>query len=66
MAELDKFQFQHWALSLIDARPLKPLPVGSFTIEQKKIAAALALGHDEALQQMATTDAEPLGGSVSD
>ena len=23
LAELDKFQFQHWALSLIDARPLK-------------------------------------------
>ena len=23
LAELDKFQFQHWALSLVDARPLK-------------------------------------------
>ena len=23
LAELDKFQFQHWAVSLIDARPLK-------------------------------------------
>jgi len=23
LAELDKFQFQHWALSLIGARPLK-------------------------------------------
>ena len=23
LTELDKFQFQHWALSLIDARPLK-------------------------------------------
>src|SRR6266436_7609407 len=23
LAELDQFQFQHWALSLIDARPLK-------------------------------------------
>ena len=23
LAEMDKFQFQHWALSLIDARPLK-------------------------------------------
>jgi hypothetical protein len=34
--------------------------VGSFTVEPKKIAAALALGHDEALQQMATSDAEPL------
>jgi predicted patatin/cPLA2 family phospholipase len=47
-------------------RPLKPLPVGSFTIEPKKIAAALALGHDEALEQMAAKDAEPLAGSGSD
>jgi hypothetical protein len=31
--------------------PLRPLPVGSFTVEQKRIAAALALGHDEALAQ---------------
>ena len=23
LAELDKFQFQHWTLSLMDARPLK-------------------------------------------
>ena len=23
LAELDKFQFQHWALSLIDARPVR-------------------------------------------
>ena len=47
-------------------RPLKPLPVGSFTIEPKRIAAALALGHDEALEQMAGKDTEPLGGSVSE
>ena len=33
-------------------RPLRPLPVGSFTVEQKRIAAALVLGHDEALQQV--------------
>jgi hypothetical protein len=46
-------------------RPLRPLPVGSFTVEPKKIAAALALGHDEALQQMAETDIEPLADSVS-
>jgi predicted patatin/cPLA2 family phospholipase len=31
--------------------PLRPLPVGSFTIEKKRIAAALVLGHDEALEQ---------------
>jgi predicted patatin/cPLA2 family phospholipase len=46
-------------------RPLRPLPVGSFTVEPKKIAAALARGHDEALQQMAKTEAEPQGGPVS-
>ena len=39
-------------------RPVRPLPVGSFTIKQTRIAAALALGHDEALQQMALADAE--------
>jgi predicted patatin/cPLA2 family phospholipase len=33
--------------------PLRPLPVGPFTIEQKRIDAALASGHDEALQQIA-------------
>jgi predicted patatin/cPLA2 family phospholipase len=32
-------------------RPLRPLPVGSFSIEPKQIAAALLLGHDEALKQ---------------
>jgi len=32
--------------------PLRPLAVGAFTIEQKRIDAALASGHDEALQQI--------------
>jgi predicted patatin/cPLA2 family phospholipase len=41
-------------------RPLKPLPVGSFTVEPKQIAAALALGHDEAVQQMEMVAAKPL------
>lgn len=31
--------------------PLRPLPVSSFTAGQKRIAAALARGHDEALEQ---------------
>jgi predicted patatin/cPLA2 family phospholipase len=31
--------------------PLRRLPVGSFTIEPKRIEAALILGHDEALEQ---------------
>ena len=33
--------------------PLRPLPVGPFTVAQKRIDAALASGHDEALQQSA-------------
>ena len=44
-------------------RPLKPMPVSSFTVEQKKIAAALALGHDEASQQMALAEADSRGDS---
>lgn len=32
--------------------PLRALPVGPFTIAQKRIHAALASGHDEALQQI--------------
>ena len=37
-------------------RPLRPLPVSSFTIEPKLIAAAMTLGHDEALHQIETTE----------
>jgi predicted patatin/cPLA2 family phospholipase len=33
-------------------RPLRSLPVRTFTITKKRIEAALALGHDEALQQI--------------
>jgi predicted patatin/cPLA2 family phospholipase len=44
-------------------RPLRPLPVGSFTVEPKQIAAALVRGHDEALEQMETLEARPLGSS---
>ena len=32
-------------------RPIRPLPVGALTIARKRIEAALALGHDEALEQ---------------
>ena len=46
-------------------RPLRPLPVSSFTAEPKQIAAALALGHDEALEQMENMDAKPLGGPAA-
>ena len=45
-------------------RPLRPLPVGSFSVEPKLIAAALALGHDEAVQQMEMVEAGPQDGSV--
>jgi predicted patatin/cPLA2 family phospholipase len=38
--------------------PLRPLPVGYLTIAQKRIDAALALGHDEALQQVGVTGLE--------
>jgi predicted patatin/cPLA2 family phospholipase len=34
-------------------RPLRPMPVTAFTIEQERIAAAVARGREEALQQMA-------------
>jgi predicted patatin/cPLA2 family phospholipase len=46
--------------------PLRPMPVGSFTADQKQIAAALVLGHDEALRQMDVMEAKPLDGSVPD
>ena len=39
--------------------PLRPLPVGPFTIAQKRIDAALASGHDEALEQIAGTGPVP-------
>jgi predicted patatin/cPLA2 family phospholipase len=47
-------------------RPLRPLPVGSFSVEPKQIAAALVLGHDEALQQLEVAEAKPADGSVPD
>jgi predicted patatin/cPLA2 family phospholipase len=34
-------------------RPLRPLPVGPFTVTQKRIDAALASGHEDALAQLA-------------
>jgi len=45
-------------------RPLRSLPVGSFTVERKQIAAALAMGHDEALQQMELMEPTPPDGFV--
>jgi predicted patatin/cPLA2 family phospholipase len=47
-------------------RPLRPMPVGSFTVAPKQIAAALALGREEALQQMELMETKPLDGPVPD
>ena len=47
-------------------RPLRPLPVGSFTVEPKQIAAALNLGHDEAMEQMEIMETKPLMGLLPD
>jgi hypothetical protein len=40
--------------------------LGSLTAKPKQIAAALAMGHDEALQQMDIMEAKLLDGSVPD
>lgn len=45
-------------------RPLRPLPVGSFSVEPKQIAAALALGHDDALEQMEAIKSKPVDGLI--
>jgi predicted patatin/cPLA2 family phospholipase len=37
-------------------RPMRPMPVGSFTAQKKLISAALTLGHDEAVLQMENMD----------
>jgi predicted patatin/cPLA2 family phospholipase len=39
-------------------RPLRPLPLGALTREPRRIAAALILGHDEALEQMKLAEAK--------
>ena len=40
-------------------RPLRALPVGQFTIDQKRIEATLTMGHDEAVQQMEAVPLQP-------
>ncbi|MGP8199335.1 MAG: patatin family protein [Limisphaerales bacterium] len=47
-------------------RPFRPLPVGSFSVKSKEIAAALILGHDEALRQMEVVEAKPVAATVPD
>jgi predicted patatin/cPLA2 family phospholipase len=46
-------------------RPLRPMPVGAFTIEPKQIAAAMVLGREEALQQMEMMEAQTADGSIT-
>jgi len=45
-------------------RPMRQMPVGSFSVEPKRIAAALALGHDEASEQMEVMEGKPLVARV--
>jgi predicted patatin/cPLA2 family phospholipase len=47
-------------------RPVRPLPVGSLTVEPKQIVAALNLGHEEAVEQMKIMETKPQGGLLSD
>ncbi len=63
-AALDLMKQPPLGIRLQVFRPLRPMPVGAFTVEQKQIAAALACGHDEALQQMETMEAKTLDGSL--
>ena len=44
--------------------PIRPLPVGSLSVEKKQIAAALLLGHDEALHQVQVMEGEAMDGPV--
>jgi len=47
-------------------RPFRPLPVSTFSVKPKEIAAALILGHDEALRQMEVVEAKPVTGTAAD
>jgi hypothetical protein len=46
--------------------PLRALLVGAFSVDPKQIAAALILGHDDALEQMEIMEAKPLDGADTD
>ena len=68
-AALDLMKQPPPGIRLLVFRPLRPLPVGPFTTAQKRINAALASGHDEALAQLAASgpslDLPPPPGPVS-
>lgn len=61
-AALDLIKTPPAGIRLQVFRPLRPLPVGAFTVEPKQIATALAQGHDEASQQMEPLATKPLNG----
>jgi predicted patatin/cPLA2 family phospholipase len=65
-AALDLMKQQPAGVRIQVFRPLRPLPVGSFSVKQKEIAAALLLGHDEALQQMEIMEGNPLADPIPD
>jgi len=46
-------------------RPMRQMPVGSFSVKPKLIAAALALGHDEAVEQMEIMEGKTVVARVS-
>ena len=52
-AALDLMKGPPAGVRLLVFSPLRPLPIRSLTSAQKQIDAALASGHDEALQQIA-------------
>jgi predicted patatin/cPLA2 family phospholipase len=63
-AALDLMKTPPSGLQIQVFHPLQPMVLGSFSVEQKLIAAALVLGHDDALQQMKILEAKPLGDSL--
>lgn len=58
-AALDLMKQPPAGVRLLVFSPLRPLSVGYLTIAQKRIDAALASGHDEALQQIAVAGPAP-------
>jgi predicted patatin/cPLA2 family phospholipase len=58
-AALDLMKRPPAGIRLLVFSPLRPMAVGYFTIAQKRIDAALASGHDEALQQFVVPAVQP-------
>jgi predicted patatin/cPLA2 family phospholipase len=45
-------------------RPMRQMPVGTFSVKPKEIAAAMSLGHDEAVEQMEIMEGKPVAVRV--